>query len=539
MTETPVQKYPRYTVHHPVQLFLPSTTQVATLHNISLGGFFAVTPTLWTPGERVQAVVSLPHGPLTALCQVVHAMDPARAVGKAHPAGMGLRFEVLADGARSSLERFVGDLTRVSAPSTQGGPARANRSTPRWLDATRVVVQLSSRDVDAWWLRNLSHGGMFLETPTPPPRGTMLTIQLQAKGGVLTLQAEVVHTMDPHAAAVMGQPCGVGVQFVDMTAPQRSALARYLEGLTSQLHVNVSPPLQHAPAEHVMAMVRRFFDGLERQDGPAALGLTADATLEMVRARVVNMEDTLRVTPPELTAPQRARVEALRKVLPRVAATVEQMVMATHNATRVEPSRAAVPAGPPPLAPSLPRPAPRAPPPNAPRTPAPEASLADATALLLKGDLEAARDLLRAAAGQHPSDARLNHKLEEVEQRLRTMHAAELLASARSLAQQRGMQMQAAARAHDAMVGCRTPEILRQAMEVFLLAGDHQAVARVARDLLAADRTDQAPYQALLTVYEMGGHLPLALRTAETLLHLRPRDHVLKARVDALRLRCQ
>ncbi len=527
MMPAAVQKFPRYQVNAAVDLIHPSSQLAANLHNISLGGMFVATPTLWRPGHRVQAVVGLPRGPLTAPCRIVHALDSNGALVKGHPVGMGLEFDALGDDAHTALKAFVGALGRVTVEQPQPGPSRANRTSVRWTDARRVNVALSPSATGDWWVRNISQGGMYLETDAPPPRGTTLAVTLEAPGGTLQLQAEVVHVVDAATARTLGHPSGVGVQFLDLSKAHWEALKGYLDGVTTALHVDVgaqAPP--HAPLERVVNAVRRFYEGLEAQDGFAALGLPLDASLAQLEERATALDLVLSVPPPTASPPQRARMESVRKALPRVRHAVERAIAARPPARPAEITRTpAVSTPAPPRQEAAPQPA------------SADVFLKDAAGQLDRGDLEGALDAIKDGLRVCPGDARLTRLWQDVAARHKAETVEGLLASALVLAGTQGMRLQAAARAQQALGMMRTPAVCQRALQVLLLAQDHKGVVALARDLVAQDRNDPAAYQALLEVYTQAGHVALAVRTAETLLRLRPKDTALRSRLEKLKSR--
>lgn len=92
-------------------------------------------------------------------------------------------------------------------------------------DLDMRVEQVS--ELQAQYDSNISHGGLFVSTPTPAPLRTRLSLHLTLPNGeVLTLPAEVVHR------ELSGPRMGVGLQFVDLKpdtfAPIEALLAQPL-----------------------------------------------------------------------------------------------------------------------------------------------------------------------------------------------------------------------------------------------------------------------------------------------------------------------
>ena len=83
----------------------------------------------------------------------------------------------------------------------------------------------SSSNFFAGKTRDLSMGGLFVETPVPVPIGTPLTLDLVLDGRKYVLVAEVVWALD----AADGTTLGVGVRFVELPAQTREAILAFVE----------------------------------------------------------------------------------------------------------------------------------------------------------------------------------------------------------------------------------------------------------------------------------------------------------------------
>src|SRR5690348_12779863 len=76
----------------------------------------------------------------------------------------------------------------------------------------------TARDLEEYYLRDISHGGMFIATQKPHPLGEVLSLFLHLpEGDEIRLQARVVHVRTP-AEVAPGLPAGMGVQFDAMPA---------------------------------------------------------------------------------------------------------------------------------------------------------------------------------------------------------------------------------------------------------------------------------------------------------------------------------
>jgi Tfp pilus assembly protein PilZ len=498
-----------------VQLFMPDSTQQGAIHDVSLGGLFVRSQRLWDPGSRVQTVFAVPDGEINALCSVVHVLPPEVGRDKGHPPGMGMRFEVLNRASEVALKTHVERVQRATrTPPPLDLPAlRANRQLPRWTDATTVRVTLQEGSAQEAWMRNISQGGMFVETTQPPARGSVVTVELGAGNAVMVLHAEVVHVVDSAMAFQCAQPAGVGLQFVDLTREKRLAVEAYVAGRVNTLEADLRPPMPSAPLDRVLSSVKRLYDGLEAQDALGALGLSRETTATDVKTRVAALERVLSLPPPEATPPQRARIQGALKMLPRLSTAalrdVDQRPIRTGELAM------------PPLAEVPPTPV------NHPQA---DTLWAEALSAEKSGDLAEAKGVLTQGQRRFPQDPRFRIKLQQVTDKTNRSAAEDLVQSAEMMSSTPGMKMQAAARAHEALTLWRHAEVMKRALHVFLTVGDHQAVVALARDLTLLDRKDPAPYQALLCVYEAAGHWALAGRAVEALLSLRPNDAELKKR---------
>jgi type IV pilus assembly protein PilZ len=93
----------------------------------------------------------------------------------------------------------------------------------------RVRVQFrSASSLLVAYSINLSRGGMFLETATPPEVGTALDLVLESAGGVpVPIRGRVTWR---RAAADAGGPAGVGIEFDDLS----DALGATIDGLVAR-----------------------------------------------------------------------------------------------------------------------------------------------------------------------------------------------------------------------------------------------------------------------------------------------------------------
>ena len=122
---------------------------------------------------------------------------------------------------------------RTAAP-----PAPAERVTPslRRVERERRVARICPVCFEWRGARvravagNLSRGGIFVRTSTPPPAGEVveLTVTLSRQLEALLL-ARVVHVLTPEVAAALGRRPGAGFHFVERGTPARQAIAQVVD----------------------------------------------------------------------------------------------------------------------------------------------------------------------------------------------------------------------------------------------------------------------------------------------------------------------
>ncbi len=81
------------------------------------------------------------------------------------------------------------------------------------------------------WTTNLSQGGVFVETDSPPPLNSLVALTLVLpEGATLELSGQVVHVLSPATARAQGKRPGVGVSF----EAQAASLAEKIEPLLAR-----------------------------------------------------------------------------------------------------------------------------------------------------------------------------------------------------------------------------------------------------------------------------------------------------------------
>ena len=115
--------------------------------------------------------------------------------------------------------------------------SEAKRAHPRLPANLRVrVAQDDPGRFVELHSRNLSQGGMFLQTPQPAAPGTVVRFEVLLSNGERALRgtAQVIWTRSPQQAAAQVRPPGMGVEFRMLDEPSRALLERELARLNQR-----------------------------------------------------------------------------------------------------------------------------------------------------------------------------------------------------------------------------------------------------------------------------------------------------------------
>ncbi len=104
------------------------------------------------------------------------------------------------------------------------------RREPRFVSASQVEISIADpNDFHSLWTENISRGGMFIRTETPPPIGTKIGVRIQLTQGALAFNATVVHAVDRTMARHHGRAAGIGIRFDEIPEKARQSLERYVK----------------------------------------------------------------------------------------------------------------------------------------------------------------------------------------------------------------------------------------------------------------------------------------------------------------------
>jgi len=193
------------------------------------------------------------------------------------------------------------------------------RRDPRFVNERQVQVVLPGREALAeLWTKDISKGGLFVKTDVGLPPQTRVGVTLATPDGMLVLEAEVVHFLDPVVAAQIGHPAGVGLQFVNLDGPRREALDRYLLGLAKKLGDAPAASDAGPSTEMVLNEMRRVISRADGGDLYGALEVDENATTDAILLRIAYLKELFSTPPPEFPPPQVARLQLAIRTLERL-----------------------------------------------------------------------------------------------------------------------------------------------------------------------------------------------------------------------------
>jgi len=336
MSENLIQKFPRFPAILRVEASGPSYEQPAVYSSsdISQGGLFVMTEAPQPEQTSLLVSVSAANEVLRSWARVAHVVRPKRDVVAAHPAGMGLEFAPLDSSAQGRLQHFLDQLAaqqpklqdlRAAPRSSRSAPAVRRR--PRYVGGETVLVQVANEvELRQIWCEDLAHGGLFIHSDKPMELHQQLQVQIETPAGTLSLAAKVVHV----AAGVVtdsGSDYGVGLQFENLGEPQQLALQNYIAGRVPvvKLPYFAVPKQSTGPGfSEISGLLGLIFDGLERGDLHAALGLPQGAESRLVQVRLQEVQAQLATLPADATPVQIARVQSAVRTLASIEGRLKQ-----------------------------------------------------------------------------------------------------------------------------------------------------------------------------------------------------------------------
>jgi uncharacterized protein (TIGR02266 family) len=220
--------------------------------NVSRTGIFVRTQLVLPSGTRLRVEVIHSARSFVSEGVVMRALKTPSHLQSVMPSGMGIRFlrteeliEELLPGinllAEERVPDAVGEHGRAqavpvgdapqpfealtpppAATPVPAAPAADPRSGAGAPIRTTSNYPLRFRDREQFkraFERDISTGGLFISTDTPPPLDSVVEVEVHVEGqsAVVRLQGRVVHRMEPPPGSPPGNLlAGIGVQFLDV-----------------------------------------------------------------------------------------------------------------------------------------------------------------------------------------------------------------------------------------------------------------------------------------------------------------------------------
>ncbi|NMB75562.1 MAG: TIGR02266 family protein [Myxococcales bacterium] len=216
------RRFARIDARLQVQFVLARGFFELSTQDLSLGGLRVESDDPPPLGEKIRLVLHVPGSQpaVRAVAEVVRHI-PASASG---PAGFGVRFVDLSGEGREALQRYL--QGRIAGEQDAGGPERRRHARLECQVKLRFQAQSSFTTT---FSRDLSSGGVFIQTADPPPVGQPVEVSLVHPVTLqwLKLSGRVVRVVEPDPAQP-GRVGGVGVAFENLTPAVREALLSFL-----------------------------------------------------------------------------------------------------------------------------------------------------------------------------------------------------------------------------------------------------------------------------------------------------------------------
>jgi len=176
-------------------------------------------------GARVSLALYLPGNPKP---EVAVGVVAATARDRPVPAGFWVQFIAIDSGARERIGALVAEKAR------EAREMRAPRGFQRFH--TQFTVRFrTAREFVREHTQNISRGGVFIQTSSPPQIDEVITVQLELPDGgkPATTSGLVMHRVTSEEAEQQGTVPGIGVQFLDADDRFRERIDQYVEQLGS------------------------------------------------------------------------------------------------------------------------------------------------------------------------------------------------------------------------------------------------------------------------------------------------------------------
>lgn len=212
------------------------------------------------------------------------------------------------------------DLPEPAAPSPPPvvGTPSPRRERAYFATPSRVTLRADRTELARLWLEELSKGGLFVPTDTPPPVGSHVEVRFDLEGSPLDLGAEVVALVPASEGGT--SPAGVGLALPELLGAKGATLSAFIEGRTADVpgvDVPDAPKASTADLEHALERAAEILSLTERGQLYAALRVTPECEPRAIVDASARARAALRDARPGALPPQLARLDAATQALER------------------------------------------------------------------------------------------------------------------------------------------------------------------------------------------------------------------------------
>jgi Tfp pilus assembly protein PilZ len=213
----------RFPVRVPVTLRIGRDTVELYTGDVSFRGLFVCTDNPPTLRQLITVEMQIPPGNdlFTSHGMSVYVLEPGQEVGRMP--GVGIQFYAQADAQRRQWERFVATVRSKPLDLPDGAVDPVKRLHRRI--AARFEVRPKDLDeLESIFTRDVSNGGMFLETDMEldPGKSLSVTIYHPVSNRGFTMESIVRRRSSE-------DPKGVGVEFTGMDENRRHHFENFVE----------------------------------------------------------------------------------------------------------------------------------------------------------------------------------------------------------------------------------------------------------------------------------------------------------------------
>src|SRR6267378_1530034 len=219
----------------PIRVAAGATVVQTTTREVSADGVFVCSLRPPKPGTRVALKLYLPGSPqpeeTAALVREWRSAPEGGYWAEFIDAPQSLRDRVAAMLQRRERAAASGPPTPIGAMSLAQKPLDdPRRAFPR-VEARFGVRFGNVQDFVLEYAANISAGGVFVQTESPPELHAVVTVIMELPDGGKPVEAKgvVVHRVSAQEAKGRNSPPGAGVQFVDSSDEFRERIDRAIE----------------------------------------------------------------------------------------------------------------------------------------------------------------------------------------------------------------------------------------------------------------------------------------------------------------------